>query len=59
MKLLSSLILAIVAFLFLTGDADGQRKASVSKIDFVYDDVALIIVPLKSEKSLFRVEAHH
>lgn len=30
MKLLNSIVLAIVAFLFLSGDADGQRKANVS-----------------------------
>lgn len=40
MKLLSSLIIASLAFLYLTGDADGQRKQSVSLIKFCYDDVA-------------------
>lgn len=30
MRLLNSIVLAIVAFLLLSGDADGQRKPNVS-----------------------------
>lgn len=30
MKLLSSIVLAIIAFLVLTGDANGQKKQTVS-----------------------------
>lgn len=31
MKLLNCIVLAIVAFLCLSGDADGQRKQTVSE----------------------------
>lgn len=34
MKLLSSVVLAVIAFLFLTGDADGQKKQTVSSNGF-------------------------
>jgi hypothetical protein len=37
MRLLNSIILAVIAFLVLSGDADGQRKQSVS---ISTDDVA-------------------
>lgn len=30
MRLLNSIVLALIAFLVLSGDADGQRKQSVS-----------------------------
>lgn len=35
MKLLGSIVLALLAFLALTGDADGQRKQSVSSSRFL------------------------
>lgn len=39
MKLLNSFVLAIIAFLFLTSDADGQKKQTVTLN--ARDDVAL------------------
>lgn len=31
MKVLSSIVLVVIAIIFLTSDADGQRKQSVSR----------------------------
>lgn len=30
MKLLNSFVLVVIAFIFLTGDADGQKKQTVN-----------------------------